>query len=124
MKSESLNFVLFSEKVWFKIHLAGWKYYYMIYLLLLICLNSFRYKGPKIWNSNYIKETISLSEFKFLIKSSDGPQCLCNLCQTAGNQSGLWIKMSQLPFVHIIYIMIQMFMLKLLCLCVYMWSWI
>ncbi len=46
--------------------------------------NSFRYKGPKIWNSlpNYIKKAISLSEFKFLIKSWDGPKCLCNLCQT------------------------------------------
>ncbi len=47
-------------------------------------LNSFRYKRPKIWNSrpNYIKEAISLSEFKFLIKSWDGHKCLCNLCQT------------------------------------------
>ncbi len=38
-------------------------------------LNSFRYKGPKIWNSlpNYVKEAISLSEFKFLIKSWMGP---------------------------------------------------
>ncbi len=47
-------------------------------------LNSFRYKGPKIWNylRNNIKEAISLSEFKFLIKSWDGSKCLCNLCQT------------------------------------------
>ncbi len=47
-------------------------------------LNYFRYKGPKIWNSlpNYIKEAIFLTEFKFLIKSWDGPKCLCNLCQT------------------------------------------
>ncbi len=29
-----------------------------------------------------IKEAISLSEFKFLIKSWDGPKYLCNLCQT------------------------------------------
>ncbi len=68
-------------------------------------LNSFRYKGPNIWNSlpNYIKEAISLSEFKFLIKSWDGPKCLCNLCQAmAGNQCGLRIKMSQLPFFHIL----------------------
>ncbi len=44
-------------------------------------LNSFRYKGPKLWNSlpNYIKEVISFSEFKFLIKSWDGPKYLCNL---------------------------------------------
>ncbi len=48
------------------------------------CLNSFRYKGPKIWNSlpNNINEAISLTEFKFLIKSWDGPKCLCNLCLT------------------------------------------
>ncbi len=47
-------------------------------------LNSFRYKRPKIWISlpNYITEAFSLSEFKFLIKSWDGPKCLCNLCQT------------------------------------------
>ncbi len=47
-------------------------------------LNSFRYKGPKIWNflPNYTKEAISLSEFKFLIKSWDRPTCFCNLCQT------------------------------------------
>ncbi len=47
-------------------------------------LNSFRYNGPKIWDyhPNYIKEAISLSEFKFLIKLWDVPKCLCNLCQT------------------------------------------
>ncbi len=47
-------------------------------------LNSFRYKAPKIWNylPNYIKEAISLSVFKFLIKFWDGPKCLCNLCRT------------------------------------------
>ncbi len=47
-------------------------------------LNSFIYKGPEIWNSlpNYIKEVISLSEFKFLIKSWEGHKYLCNLCQT------------------------------------------
>ncbi len=47
-------------------------------------LNSFRYKGPKLWKypPYYIKEAISLSGFKFLIKSWDGPTCLCNLCQT------------------------------------------
>ncbi len=47
-------------------------------------LNIFRYKGPTLWNSlpSYIKEAISLSKFKFLIKLWDGPKCLCNLCQT------------------------------------------
>ncbi len=47
-------------------------------------LNSFRYKRTNIWNSllNYIKEAISLSEFKFLIKSCVGRNCLYNLCQT------------------------------------------
>ncbi len=46
-------------------------------------LNSFRY-NLKRWNflPNYIKEAISLSEFNCLIKSWDGPKCLCNLCQT------------------------------------------
>ncbi len=47
-------------------------------------LNSFRYKGPKLWNClpNYIKEDISLSKFKFLIKLWDMSKCLFNLCQT------------------------------------------
>ncbi len=79
-------------------------------------LISFRYNGPKMWNSlpNYIKKAISLSEFKFLIKSWDGPKCLCNLCQT----------MLSITFVHIIYIIIQMSILKLVCLCLYMRLWI
>ncbi len=45
-------------------------------------LNSFRYKGAKIWNdlSNKIKNSITLAEFKNQIKKWQGPKCLCNMC--------------------------------------------
>ncbi len=45
-------------------------------------LNSFRYKGAKIWNdlSNNIKNYITLAEFKNQIKKWQGPRCLCNMC--------------------------------------------
>ncbi len=45
-------------------------------------LNSFRYKGAKIWNDlpNKIKNSITLAEFKNQIKKWQGPKCLCNIC--------------------------------------------
>ncbi len=45
-------------------------------------LNSFRYKGAKIWNDlrNKIKNSITLAEFKNQIKKWQGPRCLCNMC--------------------------------------------
>ncbi len=45
-------------------------------------LNSFRYKGAKIWNDlpNKIKNSITLAEFKTQIKKWQGPKCLCNMC--------------------------------------------
>ncbi len=45
-------------------------------------LNSFRYKGAKIWNDlpNKIKNSITLAEFKNQIKKWQGPMCLCNMC--------------------------------------------
>ncbi len=45
-------------------------------------LNSFRYKGAKIWNGlpNEIENFITLAEFKYQIKKWQGPKCLCNLC--------------------------------------------
>ncbi len=45
-------------------------------------LNSFRYKGEKIWNDlpNKIKNSITLAECKNQIKKWQGPRCLCNMC--------------------------------------------
>ncbi len=45
-------------------------------------LNSFRYKGGKIWNDllNKLKNSITLAEFKNQIKIWQGPKCLCNMC--------------------------------------------
>ncbi len=45
-------------------------------------LNSFRYKGAKIWNDlpNKIKNSIKLAEFKHQIEKWQGPKCLCNMC--------------------------------------------
>ncbi len=45
-------------------------------------LNSFRYKGAKIWNDlpNKIKNSITLAEFENQIKKWQGPRCLCNMC--------------------------------------------
>ncbi len=45
-------------------------------------LNSFRYKGAKIWNDlpNKIKNSITLAELKNQIKKWQGPKCLCNMC--------------------------------------------
>jgi hypothetical protein len=45
-------------------------------------LNSFRYKGAKLWNDlpNDIKNVITLEEFKILIKTWKGPKCLCVMC--------------------------------------------
>ena len=47
-------------------------------------LNSFRYKGPKIWNQlpNHLKEAVSLDVFKSLIKKWSGPKCLCTMCSS------------------------------------------
>ncbi len=44
-------------------------------------LNSFRYKGAKIWNdlANKIKNSITIAEFKNQIKKWQGPRCLCNM---------------------------------------------
>ncbi len=41
-------------------------------------LNSFRYKGAKIWNDlpNKINNSITLAEFKNQIKKRQGPKCL------------------------------------------------
>ncbi len=43
-------------------------------------LNSFRYKGAKIWNDlpNKIKNSITLAEFKNQIKKWQGPKYLLN----------------------------------------------
>ncbi len=73
----------------------------------------------KIWNflPNNIKEAISHTELKFHIKSRYEPKCPCNLCQTAEKQCGLWMKMSQLSFVHKIYIIIHICILNF---CIYM----
>ncbi len=45
-------------------------------------LNSFRYKGAKIWNDlpNKIKNSITLAKFKNQIKKWQGPKCHCNMC--------------------------------------------
>jgi hypothetical protein len=45
-------------------------------------INSFRYKGAKIWNSlpNNLKHCLTLEEFKMLIKTWYGPQCNCQMC--------------------------------------------
>ena len=45
-------------------------------------LNSYSYKGPKIWNGlpNDIKSAITLDEFKDLIKTWNGPTCYCVMC--------------------------------------------
>ena len=45
-------------------------------------LKSFRSYGTKIWNHLPVsyKARISLSEFKTLIKSWDGPKCKCSVC--------------------------------------------
>ena len=45
-------------------------------------LKSFRSYGAKIWNHLPVsyKARISLSEFKTLIKSWDGPKCKCSVC--------------------------------------------
>ena len=45
-------------------------------------LNSFSYKGPKIWNNlpSHMKHAISLDEFKQMMKTLSGPNCLCNMC--------------------------------------------
>ncbi len=45
-------------------------------------LNSFRYKGAKIWNDlpNKINNSIILAEFKNQIKKWKGPRCLRNMC--------------------------------------------
>ncbi len=44
-------------------------------------LNSFWYKGAKIWNDlpNKIKNSITLAEFKNQNKKWQGPKCLCNM---------------------------------------------
>ncbi len=44
-------------------------------------LNSFRYKGAKIWNDlpNKIKNSITLAEFKNQITKWQVPKCLCNM---------------------------------------------
>ncbi len=45
-------------------------------------LNSFRYKGTKIWNNlpNKMKNSITLAEFKNQIKKWQGPKCPYNMC--------------------------------------------
>ncbi len=45
-------------------------------------LNSFQYKGAKIWNDlpNEIKNYITLAEFKNQIKKWQAPKCICNMC--------------------------------------------
>ena len=46
-------------------------------------INSFRYKGSKIWNSlpANIQRCVSLNEFKILIKTWNGPFCKCLMCE-------------------------------------------
>ena len=45
-------------------------------------LRSFSYKGSKVWNDlpEQCKNAVSLTEFKMMIKSWNGPKCLCNMC--------------------------------------------
>ena len=45
-------------------------------------INSFRYKGYKIWNSlpADIQNCVTLNEFKRLNKNWNGPTCSCLLC--------------------------------------------
>ena len=45
-------------------------------------LKSFKSYGAKIWNNlpTSFKATISLDEFKTIIKSWDGPKCKCSVC--------------------------------------------
>jgi hypothetical protein len=45
-------------------------------------MNSFRYKGAKIWNNlpNNLKNCLNLDELKKLIKTWYGPQCSCQMC--------------------------------------------
>ncbi len=45
-------------------------------------LNSFRYKGAKIWNDlpNKVYNSITLAEYKNQIKKCQGPKSLCNMC--------------------------------------------
>jgi hypothetical protein len=45
-------------------------------------INSFRYKGAKIWNSlpNNLKNSASLDEFKKLVKTWYGPKCNYQMC--------------------------------------------
>ena len=45
-------------------------------------LRSFSYKGPKLWNSlpPNMKHTVTLAEFKNMLKTWTGPNCLCNMC--------------------------------------------
>ena len=45
--------------------------------------NSFRYYGPKIWNSLpfHIKSSDNLEAFKKIIKTWNGASCKCKVCQ-------------------------------------------
>ena len=45
-------------------------------------LNTFSYKGPKIWNSLpfKIKNAVSLNAFKKMIREWDGISCQCTMC--------------------------------------------
>ena len=45
-------------------------------------LKSFSYKGAKVWNTLpcNIRNAVSVQEFKELIKTWEGPKCLCTLC--------------------------------------------
>ena len=45
-------------------------------------LQTFSYKGSKIWNElpASFKNVISLKDFKKIIKTWNGPNCLCTMC--------------------------------------------
>ena len=45
-------------------------------------LNSFSYKGPKIWNClpSDMRNAVSIDEFKNMLKTWTGPKCLCSMC--------------------------------------------
>ncbi len=46
-------------------------------------LNSISYKGAKLWNDlpDDLRNAISLYEFKKLIKTWEGPNCYCTMCE-------------------------------------------
>ena len=46
--------------------------------------NTFKYYGAHIWNilPSEVKKCTSLDNFKFLLKSWDGPRCQCTMCNS------------------------------------------